>query len=229
MTDSHSGALMQLARDWLKHCLENHDHCPCDGIAEGDLQLPTRVVDIGESEEIAPRLLITDGRKGKWAALSHRWGKVSRKDWIVGKKRVILTTKNITKLQQRIKKESLQVTFQDAITVTRALGLRYLWIDCLCILQDSTADWRRESGLMPAVYQHAYVTIGAGATQDNFGGIFGTRDWANGDKSRPVHVPIPCQYDRMAIVSFDFEIDRDDDIDNVSQNSSFLFHCVPLM
>src|ERR1700712_3169166 len=49
--------------------------------------------------------------------------------------------------------------FRDAVKVTRALGLRYIWIDSLCIIQDSFADWQYESQRMAQVYANAYITI----------------------------------------------------------------------
>jgi hypothetical protein len=50
-------------------------------------------------------------------------------------------------------------TFQDAITVTRQLGIRFLWIDSLCIIQDDPEDWERESKRMEDVFSSAYCTI----------------------------------------------------------------------
>ncbi|KAF3016238.1 hypothetical protein E8E14_012302 [Neopestalotiopsis sp. 37M] len=54
---------------------------------------------------------------------------------------------------------------RDAIEVTRALEIRYLWIDALCIVQDDKEDWERESGEMASIYQHAYLTICAAASE----------------------------------------------------------------
>jgi hypothetical protein len=56
---------------------------------------------------------------------------------------------------------SLPKSFQDAVTVTRGLGLRYLWIDALCIAQDDKSDWELESGNMAAIYRNVYLVIGA--------------------------------------------------------------------
>ena len=50
---------------------------------------------------------------------------------------------------------------QDAVVVTRLLGLRYLWIDSLCIIQDSKSDWEEEGSKMDQVYKNAYVTLAA--------------------------------------------------------------------
>ncbi|KAI4201731.1 MAG: hypothetical protein LQ350_003085 [Teloschistes chrysophthalmus] len=67
-------------------------------------------------------------------------------------------------------------TFQDAIFVTRKLGVRFLWIDSLCIIQNSPADWDEESEKMRYVYGDAYVTLAATASQDSTGGLFYERD-----------------------------------------------------
>jgi hypothetical protein len=63
-------------------------------------------------------------------------------------------------------------TFQDAIAMTRKLGVRYMWIDSLCICQDDVKDWERESARMAAVYSNAYLTIAATGSSDAGGGLF---------------------------------------------------------
>jgi hypothetical protein len=65
----------------------------------------------------------------------------------------------------------LPKSFQDAVTVTRHLGLKYLWIDALCIVQDDQEDWERESGNMAAVYQNAYLVLGADMSPNSHGGF----------------------------------------------------------
>lgn len=69
----------------------------------------------------------------------------------------------------------LPQTFQDAIVVTRRLGVRYIWIDSLCICQDDMHDWERESARMAAVYSNAYLTIAATGSSDSAGGLFFNR------------------------------------------------------
>ncbi|KAH7304597.1 heterokaryon incompatibility protein-domain-containing protein [Stachybotrys elegans] len=65
----------------------------------------------------------------------------------------------------------LPQTFQDAITITRELQKRYLWIDSLCIVQDDAADWEQESQLMETVFKNAYCTIAASSAQDSTEGF----------------------------------------------------------
>ncbi|KAH6677171.1 hypothetical protein B0J14DRAFT_475992, partial [Halenospora varia] len=58
---------------------------------------------------------------------------------------------------------SLSKTFVDAISITRFMGIRFLWIDSLCIIQDSVDDWEIESSLMDYVYENATINIAATA------------------------------------------------------------------
>jgi hypothetical protein len=51
--------------------------------------------------------------------------------------------------------------FQDAIAITQSLGLKYIWIDCLCIVQDSAQDWETEAASMASIYENAAFTIAA--------------------------------------------------------------------
>jgi Heterokaryon incompatibility protein (HET) len=66
-------------------------------------------------------------------------------------------------------------TLQDAVTVTRNLGLRYLWIDALCIQQDDKKDWDKEALKMRDVYKGARVTIAAAWAKSRDEGLFSTR------------------------------------------------------
>lgn len=86
-----------------------------------------------------------------YAALSHRWGRPGTT--------VCTTTANLDNRLEAISEAELSQLFQDAISTTRRLGLQYLWIDSLCILQDSHEDWERESVLMGDVYGNADITI----------------------------------------------------------------------
>ena len=99
----------------------------------------------------------------KYVALSHCWGKTNT---AILKKRTLRTMTN------GIDWSKLPKTFQDAIYVTRRLGFRYLWIDSLCIIQDSAEDWSKESGTMHAVYANCVLTIAASWGKDSGTGLF---------------------------------------------------------
>lgn len=89
---------------------------------------------------------------GRYVTLSHSWG---------GNVPLITTTKSLATHKQSVPLASLPPTFKDAIAIARKLGVQYLWIDSLCILQDSSADWETEAGLMGDVYGRSYFTIAA--------------------------------------------------------------------
>ncbi|PMD19341.1 heterokaryon incompatibility, partial [Hyaloscypha hepaticicola] len=67
---------------------------------------------------------------------------------------------------------TLPKTFQDAVLITRDLGVRYLWIDSLCIIQDSDEDWEQEAARMSEVYANGYVMLAAHGSENCHGGCF---------------------------------------------------------
>lgn len=127
-----------------------------------DRPLPTRVVDVGTNEEEALILVETNGRSGHYITLSHRWPNASEM--------VKLETTSLEAFKRGLVYESLPKAFKDAILVTRALGVRYIWIDSICILQDDLEDWNREAAKMGLVYSNSILTIAAtGANNSNEG------------------------------------------------------------
>ena len=84
-----------------------------------------------------------------------------------------MTTKdNLDGHLSQIRWETLPATFQDAILVTRGLGLDYIWIDSLCIVQDDSADWMQEAGTMKDIYTNSYLTIAALIAPNAHYGLF---------------------------------------------------------
>jgi hypothetical protein len=71
---------------------------------------------------------------------------------------------------------NLPPVFQDAIKIIRTLGYKYVWIDALCILQDSADDWRSESSKMNQYYKGSSLNIIAAAARDPTYGIFDSAD-----------------------------------------------------
>ncbi|OJD29290.1 het domain protein pin-c2 [Diplodia corticola] len=103
----------------------------------------------------------------QYIALSHRWGTASQP----------MTTKhgNLQERRDCIPFASLPLTFRHAVQTTRRLGVRYLWIDSLCIIQDSSDDWAVESGRMGDIYAHSYVTLAADCSKSSHGGLFNSQ------------------------------------------------------
>jgi hypothetical protein len=63
--------------------------------------------------------------------------------------------------------DMLPKTFQDAIIISRSIGIRYIWIDSICIVQDSPEDWEKESARMADIYSNSFLTIAATASPDS--------------------------------------------------------------
>ncbi|KAG4413989.1 hypothetical protein IFR04_012856 [Cadophora malorum] len=103
-----------------------------------------------------------------YIALSHCWG--------APELTFQTTRETLEEYQLQLPWDELSRTFQDAIHATRRIGKRYLWIDSLCIIQDSNEDWDKESAVMGDIYKNAYLTLGATASSDGAGGLFIDRD-----------------------------------------------------
>jgi hypothetical protein len=82
------------------------------------------------------------------------------------------TTATLSLRRQEIPFADLPKTFQDAVTITRSLGVEYLWIDSLCIIQDDKDDWTREAARMKSVYAGCYAMIAADNSINPHGGCF---------------------------------------------------------
>ncbi|KAH6697192.1 heterokaryon incompatibility protein-domain-containing protein [Plectosphaerella plurivora] len=101
------------------------------------------------------------GEAASYTALSHRWGG----------DRTLKTTKTTAhKHLQGFTMEELPRTFQDAVLITQALGIKYVWIDSLCTIQDDVNDWLQQAAEMGSIYSCATFTIAAhSASQCNEG------------------------------------------------------------
>lgn len=66
----------------------------------------------------------------------------------------------------------LPQTIRDAVAVTRTLGLRWIWVDAVCIIQDDNEDWQKEAARMMHVYGHAVITIAAVYGTHGHAGMF---------------------------------------------------------
>lgn len=127
-------------------CAQNHSECP--KILE--TRLPRRLLDV-RAQEDKIRIVELPNQVGSYVALSYCWGKAQQ---------IMATTKTITDFMSRgIEVKQLPQTLQDAITVTQNLNQQYLWIDALCILQDSEQDRITEIINMHNIYRHSMLTI----------------------------------------------------------------------
>lgn len=137
----------------------------CSQISKNQM-LPTRLLSVGRTNSEI-RLLETNGKTGRYACLSHCWGS------IIGSAEILRTTRgNYSDHIRTIPWSRIPRTFRDAIKVTRALGIQYIWIDSVCIIQNSSDDWEKEAANMHSVYENSYLTIGATSAPGPNGGLY---------------------------------------------------------
>lgn len=154
------------ARKWRDQCSGGHSTCQR---SRSTNYSPTRLLHIGQPSREKIRLLINPKREEtqiQYATLSHCWG-----DSHVSK----LTSESLYQLQEGIAISELGQTFQDAIFTAESLGIQFIWIDSLCILQDSAQDWQQEAHLMSSVYRFATLNIAASVAADSETGCFPER------------------------------------------------------
>lgn len=161
----HSGSdeALTLAKMWLDNCRERH--IPCKQL---DTSVsPTRLIDLQGNDPGRVYLGETGGENHEYAALSYCWGR--------GDPGLITLESNFASFRNDgIRIETLPKTVREAIHAAKKLDLRFLWVDRLCIIQDSPGDWLREAELMCAVYSGAVLTLSADGSDSATQGLFQT-------------------------------------------------------
>jgi hypothetical protein len=164
---SDSDMCLDRVGKWLEHCQSKHAACLDD---DDRVALPKRLIDVRDLGR--PRLCETSGLPANdtsYATLSHCWGR-----W--GMQNLCRTqTHTLEKYLVCIPWDEVPKTFRDAMTVTHRLGLPYLWIDSICIVQDDLNDWAEESAKMSHIYTDAVFTIAASAAENAMEGFLGPR------------------------------------------------------
>ncbi|KAF7569443.1 HET domain containing protein [Pyrenophora tritici-repentis] len=167
LPDPVSAARFVLLRTWLEWCNTTHACNQQDVRSQG--ASPTRLIYVGHADAEVLHLYLPKGTKGvKYTALSHCWGNEPPSE---GDPRYCTTDGNISARLNRFSLSELPKTFQDAVRVTRELGIEYLWIDSLCIIQWNAEDWECEAGRMEDVFASAYCTIAATSAVDSNAGF----------------------------------------------------------
>ncbi|KAF1349513.1 hypothetical protein EJ07DRAFT_39178, partial [Lizonia empirigonia] len=154
VTVDHSQDVFKNAKCWIEEC--SHTHDACREYAASDGTLPTRLVDtqpqgIDDSlvRVVDSASIIQGPAAVKYATLSHVWKQTS----------VTLTTDRLQNAQLGLQRQTLPEPLESGIQAAQKLGFRYIWIDSLCILQDSEDDKRIECTKMASVFRNAALTI----------------------------------------------------------------------
>lgn len=161
----NSQTTYDLAGWWIQDCRNNHSRCHRD--SSHLRRLPTRLVDLGTDDGIVrPRIQLSSELDPStlYMTLSHRWRETMP----------MLLIENLDSWLQELPFSILTQTFKDAMEVAKRLKIRYIWIDSLCIIQNSDTDWGKEASLMGDWYLNSYCNIIANARGRD--GLFPTRN-----------------------------------------------------
>lgn len=142
----------------LDECTKGHEICKA---AQDTTWRPQRLLHLAQDKpgKDSLKLVLTQDHPptSPYIALSHCWGSTPP---------FCTTTQNITRLMEYIPLSELPRTFQDCVVAARKVGVQYIWIDSLCIVQDDREDWARHARCMDKVYETALFTVAAVASPD---------------------------------------------------------------
>lgn len=160
--DPNGSNALKRIRQWVEKCQTECTYCN-DSSAQSLASYPTRLIDVSQPPL---RLVITASLKPEerlpYVTLSHCWG---------GNRYFTTQRGTLSKRLRGFAMADLPATFRDAISLTRSLNIRYLWIDSVCIIQDDREDWQIESSRMCDVYSNAHLTIAATLASDDSQGF----------------------------------------------------------
>jgi hypothetical protein len=147
--------------EWLTECI--NEHPKCQNTLSRDAPLAKRILEVlTDSGEPLLRLVSSENvdlHRVPYVVLSHCWGGVD-----IDSK---TTLANVDGYYTSIDISDLPMTFREAIQITRALKLRYLWIDSLCIIQKHAPDWECESSKMASIFRNATITLSASTASNS--------------------------------------------------------------
>ena len=158
-----SSKSLDTAKSWLKQCCADHKNCS----QLGNKFMPSRCLDVSDIDAIS--LCITKDQQNSYAALSYCWGPKQYPN-------LIATKASFNDMLENIPLSCFPLTLRDGIAVTRGLGIRYLWIDALCIVQDDDDDKDKEIPQMRQIFSNAHCTIIAATAAHCHAGFLHVRD-----------------------------------------------------
>ena len=154
LPNTYSPNNLELIASWVARCSSGHSLCTPQS-STGFFH-PTRLLDTCSSNDMSTITLVESSElrslrsRSRYLASSHCWG---------GNAPVVLTSINKDSFKSGINLSELPKTFQHAVALARFVHVRYLWIDSLCIIQDSNTDWEFEATTMKDVYRHAFSPL----------------------------------------------------------------------
>lgn len=159
--DTGSDQAVSWVKAWLDECTKNHMECG----GKDPALLPTRVLAIEGPNKV--RLWNSRGKVASYACLSYCWG---------ARHPIQTTASTHDHYRKGVPWTELPKSFQDAISFVFRLEFKYIWIDSLCILQDSIEDGFHEGSKMSHTYRNSTMTLAAILGEDSSSGLYSVSD-----------------------------------------------------
>jgi hypothetical protein len=188
-----------MAKAWLQTCISSHQSCQSALVPAA---YPSRLLDV--SDEVV-RLVITRNRQvvDPYATLSHCWGQ---------RPFFKLTPYSLERLCLGLQRTEFPKSFADAMLTACSLGIKWLWIDCYCILQgddeSSKVDWSTESVLMSRIYANAMINIGVSHASNPYKRAFVSRDLSETPRRNRVVDWRPTRSHNRSLYQLEHDEDR---------------------
>ncbi|KAK9443787.1 uncharacterized protein VB005_03067 [Metarhizium brunneum] len=139
------------ALNWYMDC--QNGHRPCSPVQSS--QFPARVLDLGIADKYPSMVYLveTPSKRGAYGTMSHCWPSGET---------ITTTLATLKSRKGGIMLGDLSRSFQNAIFLFRKLGIRYMWVDSLCIIQDCEADWQTQAAQIDSIFANSSITIAVG-------------------------------------------------------------------
>ncbi|KAN0101481.1 HET domain containing protein [Hyaloscypha variabilis] len=131
--------------------------------------LPDRVLWIESGSIARIQLIEPKNIRASYIALSYCWGPLSPNTYLTN-------THTLNARKAGIEFYDLPRLFQDVVQTACTLGIEYVWIDRLCIIQGDNEDFQRQADKMDEIYGNATLTIAAASTIDENDRILSPRN-----------------------------------------------------
>lgn len=141
------GRIAATTKAWVEDCSDRHEHCNPAPLAHLAENAHLRVVDIHNGK------LVPLTASMEYVVLSYTWNQPEelflethrQESWESG---------GLSKVQSQ-----LPQTIQDTMRLIRDLGIRYLWADSLCIVQNDEDDKQANYSAIDTIFSNASLTI----------------------------------------------------------------------
>ncbi|KNG48858.1 dual specificity mitogen-activated protein kinase kinase 1 [Stemphylium lycopersici] len=148
-------ARVSSAKTWLEDCMHTHEACHLVTTRESS-DLPKRLIDILPEGQMRAYVKVVNSdslgitmKQVQYVALSHVWNQTEP----------LLSSHSLSGMQTELGLQTLPVAVRNAISEAQRLGIRYCWLDSLCVLQDSDQDKEQECLRMSTTFRNATLTV----------------------------------------------------------------------